>query len=126
MRAVSSAWRCEFAKLPIKYQLDYALTRHKKIVALAEIKCRRYSSSSIRSLGGYMLSAHKWVAAQSLSQHCGVPFLIILRLTDGIFFAKPNKPSGLILGGRTDRGDLDDVEPCVLIDMDKFKPLDTA
>ena len=116
---VSKKWRRHFDKLPIKYGVDYCVTKGADIVAFAEVKCRNYSYSEIDKMGGYMISAHKWVIGGTFADAIGVPLVLIVKLTDGIWWTK-ERSKKLILGGRKDRNDPQDVEPCILIPMKSF------
>ena len=123
--AVASIWDCSFAKLPIKYGLDYAIRADKGVVAWAEVKCRNYAMSDIGRLGGYMLSLDKWMAAKSLSQSTGLPFLLIVNALDGLYYAKFQTFLAMRVDfmGRRDRNDWQDMEPCVLLDVKSFNRL---
>jgi hypothetical protein len=117
---LAKRWSCEFRKLPIKYGVDFAVCQGRDIVAFAEIKCRSYSYSQLDRLGGYMVSAHKWAVGLTLSRSFDVPLVLIVRLTDGIFWTKDTSGK-LVMGGRSDRGDEQDIEPCVLLPMSSFR-----
>jgi hypothetical protein len=115
-------WRCRFSKLGIKYGIDYAIMRDNEIVAVAEVKCRDYSAQRIAELGGYMIGAHKLLAGITISEVFQVPFLLVIRLLDQVYFARINRSvhMRLVLGGRVDRNDIQDIEPCALIPMTSF------
>lgn len=118
IKLLSHKWGCSFYKLPIRYHLDYAATRNKEVVAYVEVKARNYSMQQIDSMGGYMLSVGKIVAAKNM----WLPSIVVVKLIDGIYQCRIDE--GLFpvhIMGRTDRGDNQDVEPCVLIPSTKFK-----
>ena len=117
---MSKRWKCHFDKLPIKYNVDYAVTKGADIVALAEIKCRNYSYSQIDKMGGYMISAHKWVMGATFADSMNIPLILIVKLTDGIWWTK-ERSKKLVLSGRKDRNDPQDIEPCILIPMSAFQ-----
>lgn len=113
---IERAWRCKARKLPRAYRLDYALTRDGEVVAWAEVKCRgkRYDS--------YMLSLHKWTAALELAARTDLPALLVVRWPDGVHFAPfEDRVERVAIGGRTDRGDWQDVEPVVLLPSQRFR-----
>ena len=122
---LSDRWACQVFKLKPYYGVDYAVFTEGRMRGVMEIKCRTYTSQQLDGMGGLILSAHKWAnAAQWHSVH-KMAFVLALDLPDGLFTltvtpddAWPVYP--LILGGRTDRGDEHDIEPCCLIPMSGF------
>lgn len=122
---LESEWTCKMDKLPIRYHLDFVARRGKNVVAFCEIKVRNYSMDKIESMGGYMLSLGKWSAAKKLCEASCLPFILVVKTTDGIWFSSTEefKPDCVIVGGRQDRGDWQDIEPCVLIRKSKFKKI---
>ena len=122
---VETAWKCKAVKLSIKYSLDYVLVRGDKALAFCEVKTRNYTMAQIDQFGGYLLSLGKWMAAKQISDSCGLPFFLIVQTTDGIYYADFHSdfglPDGVLVRGRTDRDDWQDVEPCVLLNVNRFK-----
>lgn len=119
-------WNCSMHKLSIKYQLDFVAKRGQKAVAFCEIKTRNYTMQRIKELGGYLMSLGKWNAAKQLYDCTGLPFILIVRTTDGLWYSvyKDFKPDDVLVRGRTDRNDWQDIEPCVLLDVNKFIKMD--
>ena len=117
------AWDCKFNKMPIRYHLDFVLTKGDKVVAYCEVKTRNYEMSKIDEMGGYLMSIGKWSAAKNLSEASNVPFILIARTLDGLWYMKTKEftPDDVLLRGRTDRQDWQDIEPCVLIKCSRFK-----
>ena len=124
---VESAWKCKAVKLSIKYQLDYVLTRHDQAVAFCEIKTRNYSMEQIDKFGGYLLSLGKWMAAIQITNVTDIPFFLVVKASDGVYYAEFRPPfkiyDDLLVRGRKDRDDWQDIEPCVLLNVRRFKPL---
>jgi hypothetical protein len=119
-------WNCDLIKLPTQYRFDYVAERDGKVVAFIEIKVRKYSSIQIDAMGGYMISLSKIVAAKQFSMAAGIRSVLAVSLTDGIYYFPIDKnftTDDLAIKGRTDRGDWEDVEPCVLIPMGEFLEL---
>jgi hypothetical protein len=121
-------WGCEADKLKIACEIDYSLTRGGKIVGVMEIKCRKYDYNTLEGWGGLILSAHKWQAAKRWKETHNITFILAVGLLDGIFVllvrASDNWPQlELVTGGRTDRSDPQDIEPCVLIPMKLFNKM---
>jgi len=120
---LSKIWKCEMSKLPIRYHLDFVAQRGKNAVAFCEVKVRNYSMEQIGKMGGYMLSLGKWSSAKQMCEASGLPFILVIKATDGIWFSLIDsfKPDSVIVNGRTDRDDWQDIEPCVLIKQSRFK-----
>ena len=116
-------WKCEMSKLPIRYHLDFVAQRGKNAVAFCEVKVRTYSMEQIGKMGGYMLSLGKWSSAKQMCEASGMPFILVVKTTDGIWYAiiQSFEPDNVIVNGRQDRNDWQDIEPCVLINQSRFK-----
>jgi len=117
-------WPSKAFKLPIKYHLDYLLQNQitNENIAFIEIKCITYSMAQIKSFGGYKLSLDKWLTACKLHEITGIPCHLIVRATDGLFYCDMDNTQrpDIVVFGRTDRNDLQDVEPSVLLKHDRF------
>lgn len=119
---LSQAWRCEFHKMPIRYNLDFVAKRGDVALSFCEFKTRNYSMQEIGDMGGYLLSIGKWAAAKSICEASGLPFTLVVTTTDGIWFYVVDnfKPDSVLVRGRKDRDDWQDVEPCVLLKTSRF------
>lgn len=119
---LQSKWDCTMTKLPIRYHLDYVIQRGDKAVAFCEIKTRNYTMAEIQNFGGYLMSIGKWASAESLHRSTGLPFILVVKATDGVYFSSFSefKPDDVLVRGRTDRNDWQDIEPCVLLDTRRF------
>ena len=120
---IEKLWDCKLAKLPISYHLDFAVTRAAKCVAFCEVKTRNYSMQDIDKMGGYLLSLKKWTAARDLCLGSKVPFILVVKTLDGVYYAAFSTdflPDDLLVRGRKDRGDWQDIEPCVLLHTKRF------
>jgi|TARA_R110000822_G_scaffold253319_1_gene379825 hypothetical protein len=115
-------WGCKFIKMPIRYHLDFVLVKNDVVVAYAELKTRNYSMEAIGKMGGYLMSIGKWQSAKSLSESSKVPFILIVKTLDGLYRARFDTfvPDSVLVRGRTDRDDWQDIEPCVLLNVNKF------
>ena len=122
---VESAWKCKAVKLSVKYSLDYVFVREDKAYAFCEVKTRKYTMAEIDQFGGYLLSMGKWRAAKQISEATKLPFFLIVKTTDGLYHADFYPPFGfpddVLVRGRTDRNDWQDIEPCVLLNVNRFK-----
>lgn len=124
-RVLEVAWNCSMAKLAIKYHLDYVAKRGDTAAAFCEIKSRSYSMEQIDRFGGYLLSINKWSSAESLYRASSLPFILVVCATDGIYYASFTtfKPDSVVVRGRKDRNDWQDIEPCVLLNTSRFTKL---
>lgn len=119
-----SVWKCEAMRMPKMYPVDWSLQRNGSIKAFAEVKWRYKSYST------YIISAHKWHTAISLAKAFDLIALLLVCWPDqaGVRHViwtqmKPENMKRLVHAGRTDRGDAQDLEPCVEIDVSKFNLL---
>jgi hypothetical protein len=90
-----------------------------------EIKARNYASEELARMGGLILSAHKWATAAQWHGIHKMTFVLALDLPDGLFTLSVSPEEAwpvypIVLGGRTDRGDEHDIEPCCMIPMSAF------
>ena len=120
---LSDAWKIFYQKLPIKHRLDFALLDDKKIVtAWAEVKRRDNDSTTYDT---YMLSLDKYMSGMKLFKLTGLPFYMVVKFSDGLYYCEVSLLSyaqlNISFGGRTDRGDSQDVEPCIYFDSNLFK-----
>ena len=122
-KKLGKAWGVEFKKLPIRYHVDFVLTKGENAVGFCEVKTRNYTMSRINEMGGYIMSMGKWSAAKSLSETSGLPFILVILALDGMWYLKSTefKHDGIKVRGRTDRDDWQDMEPCVILNCRRFK-----
>jgi hypothetical protein len=127
--AFEKAWKAKAVKLPIRYSLDFAFTRQDKVFAFAEIKTRKLPMAEMDRRGGYDLGFSKWIAAKQFNDASGLPFVLIVKLPDGLYYSmfgeghNSFKPDDIVMGGRVDRNDSQDIEPMVIIRAERFKKL---
>lgn len=119
---LAKAWNCQFHKMPIRYNLDFVAKRGDIALAFCEFKTRTYTMAQIDSMGGYLLSIGKWSAAKTICEASGLPFTLIVSTNDGIWYytVKDFKPDSVLVRGRKDRHDWQDIEPCVLLKTSRF------
>jgi hypothetical protein len=112
--------RCTAVKLKPLYQFDHALVQDGEIQGFAEIKCRTFPSTQYRS---YLISGDKMVKALAWRELAGVPCYLVVAWTDaiGMFLIEPGQDYTVKLGGRKDRKDPQDLEPCFYIPLGWFK-----
>lgn len=104
-------------KLPIESHADYIMVRSRVAKAVVEIKCR---TNKRLAYDTYMISQHKYAGLASWEQYGLTPILLV-SWTDSTGYVKIPCPHAISIGGRTDRGDAQDIEPVVHIDISRFK-----
>ena len=124
MKAACSVWGAKERKLAARYQIDWAvLNSDGNMRAWAECKRRYHQYGKYDTL---MLSLGKYREGRQLCLDTGMPFLLIVEWDDGIRWMRASADMPAIgLGGREDRNDPDDIEPCVFIPIESFKLLVT-
>lgn len=133
IKHLEDKWSCEMFKLPLQYKLDYAIKdKENAVLGFIEVKVRKYTMAQIQGWGGYMLSLMKWTTGVQLAQTTGLPFILVVKTLDGLYYLTIDPKvftesmiqkmidKRVKLSGRTDRGDWQDVEPCVMLDCNHF------
>ena len=112
-------WKCTAEKLPIKYELDYLLLREGKGVAWLEIKSRTNTRLAYPT---YMISLGKIMAARRLSEASQLPSFLLIQWSDACGYIRIDSLLDFrtAVGGRTDRGDEQDIEPVAMIPVGEF------
>lgn len=115
-------WRCQAVKAPRFYEVDWSLvSKARQVLAMVEVKFRHASYPT------YLLSLHKFTSMCLSSKTSGLPYLLVVCWPENgvrsVYFLKVTEGvhASVVLGGRKDRGDPEDVEPMVEIPMSKFK-----
>jgi len=117
-KQISYRWACSLRKLPIHYHLDFAAEREGKIVAFMEFKCR---TSEMNKYPTYMISMSKMMTARSMYGVSGKESFLIVQWKDKIAKCEMLWCKYEVgMGGRTDRGDWQDVDPCCYIPLSEF------
>lgn len=124
---IEGRWNCKLMKMPIRYHLDFAAVRGDKVVAFCEVKTRNYTMEQIDKFGGYLMSIGKWANARALNASTNLPFILIVKASDAVYYASFDSgnftPDEVLMRGRKDRNDWQDIEPCVLLNTKRFKEL---
>ena len=105
-------------KLPRLAQLDYAAFTTDGLKALIEIKCRRNTMAKYDSM---MVGMDKVLYARQINQHFGVKSYLFVQWTDQLGYVCLNEDCTIDMGGRTDRGDPNDIGLHAYFDIDKFR-----
>lgn len=124
MSSVAKIWQCDYFKLPLSYRLDFALSRHGRVISLCEVRCR---NNSIKKYPTMICSVSKREKALSLSDCTGVTSVFLVQWTDAIGFIDfAVKPDFIAVGGRTgdNRRDYEDVEILCHYSVEHFTLVD--
>lgn len=115
---LESAWNVSLVKLPIAYKVDYGVMSKGKFAGWVEIKCRNV----VRVLyPDIILSVNKWLDGKRLANDTDTKFLLVVKFQDCICYSdETNKAREVGFGGRTDRGDSQDMEPVIRIPITDF------
>lgn len=112
---------CEPHKLPRMYKMDYAIVSdNDKIQGFCEVKNRTRGYSDFPT---YRLSAKKFLSALQLGVVFHLPCYLVVRFSNGIYYTDLCSLRGsviLVLGGRKDRNDPQDIEPMVQFNINQF------
>jgi hypothetical protein len=119
---VATRWGCRHVKLGGLSPLDRLLFRGDTPKGYIEIKCRTNAHDYYPD---YMIDAGKMDACMAIAKDEGVPFFLIVQFTDGVYWIKVEKGSfsNRKIGGRTDRGDPNDIEECCYVPMSLWRRL---
>ena len=110
-KILEKSWKCDLIKMPPKSPFDYAAKRGKLIEAIVEIKTR---TNTFQKYPTYMISAEKVCACMQRSIYLRVPFYLVVQFTDAtMFWAAKTIDFTVEVGGRTDKGDIQDPNWCV-------------
>ena len=120
-RLVAGRMGYEAHPLPLRYPLDYAFTRDSGAVERwAEIKCRTVLSTAYPT---YLLGLAKFLGLLSFQRDTNIPALLIVQWTDRVGVLRLPCQYQVRIGGRTDRADPQDSEPCAMIATRQFQLL---
>ncbi len=117
---IEQIWKCELTKLPIRYYLDFVMHRNQIAVGFCEMRTRNLPIEKIKEFGGWLVDIGKWNSAKQLSESSKLPVFFVLETSDGLYYLKTTtfEHKGVLVRGRSDRNDWQDVSPCVIIDTD--------
>lgn len=104
--------------MPRAYRLDAVLFRDGECVGFAEIKGRSCDSTTYPT---YMLALGKAVEARKLTLITGLPCKLFVLWRDRLGVLDFSTPYEIGMGGRTDREDPADIEPCAFWPIAAFR-----
>lgn len=117
---LQKAWILDFIKLPYKDRFDYMLLEGDKPKGFVEIKCTTYP---IERHKFYLMSMDKFVWSHVIESATELPVYLVVRWTDKLGVARMKKCDFFGFGGRTDRNDIQDLEPVAYYAKARFKKL---
>lgn len=99
---------------------DYSFIKDNNIKAIGEIKVRSCFRNQYKT---FFISADKVLKCKEFASTFDIKFLLFVWWGDGIYMLDVMETSHdyLDIGGRTDRGDAQDIEPMVHYSVEKFK-----
>jgi len=109
-------WKCTAFKLPVRYELDYALLRDGVLKCFVEVKCRKSKQATYPTA---VIGMRKVYTGQTLAAVAKVPFYLVTRWTDVIGYTSTFNGE-IRLGGRDDRGDDQDPDLWMHIPVTQF------
>lgn len=121
-RIVSAAWQLRVIPWAPVCPVDWVLVRGDDVLAVAELKTRHVERDRYQTL---LLSAAKVAALDEYRRAFGVPGLLFVAFDDGVWWGDLADLTIREIrdGGRTDRNDPADREPCAFLGLDRFRRL---
>lgn len=111
-------------KVPLNYGVDWALINPNRsgiVERWVELKAR---TNVYNAYSTYAISAMKVTRAMQLQDRTNIPAVLVVRFSDGVYttyFKRFMEPPVIIrMGGRSDRGDVEDQEPMWHIPIEKL------
>lgn len=119
---LASHYKVEIVKLSPKYSFDRAIITNNQITGFIEIKVRTNPSTQYPD---YLISASKMFHAMLWITQMGMNVFLAVQWTDrlGVHELGQFDNYSCRLAGRTDRGDVQDLEPCLFIPVKWFKSI---
>lgn len=117
---LKKAMNLDCVKMPLSYRVDFIVYRLGKLFGFIELKTRSVNRQRYKTA---IISLSKWHYGCRLSECLDVPFWIAFRWSNDLGFYRATCLAMNITvqqGGRTDRGDKDDIEPVVHIPVKEF------
>lgn len=115
---IAMRWNCDLHKLPLQYHLDFVAERDGQIRAFLEFKCRTFEMDKYPT---FMISMSKMLTARLMFGVSGKDTYLIVKWTDKIARCDIlHCKYDVAMGGRRDRGDWQDIDPCCYIPLSEF------
>lgn len=120
MQHIGKVLKAKPEALSHEYPVNYALYKHGKLMTLVEVKCRNVRMWEFPTL---IMSVRKLGKAAEFARQHKVPLMVVTKWSDKLGYVRVNDPSIYTTktGGRTDRGDTQDIERLYEIPIGSFK-----
>jgi len=124
-RVIENQWGCVLKKTRPFYHVDFMALSHDKPGAdlkfFVEVKHRKIEKERYPT---YMLALMKWVNMNTIRRYSGIPVYLAIRYLDqDVFLNVTDETFPVSFMGRTDRGDSADMEPCIMVPINRLMPL---
>lgn len=121
---VAAKWGWDLHKTPTFYKVDFLAFRNGTPRAWVEIKARH--TIALRQYPHLWLSLGRVSALMQFATDTNLPAYVVFGLSDGIYAHRLKTPMAyrIEMGGRTDRNDPNDVEPCCCLPQDEFSVIE--
>jgi len=116
-QAFADHFHYDIYRLPKFYQMDFAAYQNGQLVRWIEVKTRTCKSTDYNT---YMLDFAKFEAGINIQNASQRLALLVVQWSDTMKYWTFRPGYTIKPGGRTDRGDPDDVVPCVHIPIHQF------
>ena len=119
-KAVEAKWNWVLQKTPVFYKVDFMAFRNETPKAWVEVKARH--TVSLGQDPHLWLSLVRVSAAMQLATDTNLPAYVVYGLANGIYCHRLKAPMAykIEMGGRHDRNDPNDYEPCCCLPPDEF------
>jgi hypothetical protein len=119
-KVVAAKWNWVLEKTPVFYKVDFLAFRDRTARAWIEVKARR--TVSFDQYPHLWLSLQRVSAAMRLAEDTNLPAYVVFGLADGIYSHRLKVPMAyrIEMGGRHDRNDQNDYEPCCCLPLNEF------
>lgn len=117
---IEAAWGVQHIKLgEVKYELDWAFFRDKKLVGFGEFRWREKQYPTL------LLSCGKWMKMLDIQQKLQVPVILFIHWSElGLHYYQVNPHADYEKGvGGGHRGQNGDIEPVIYIPVGEFRYL---
>lgn len=126
IEVLEDAWGCEIKGTDTLNDLDFHAYKDGQLVSIGEIKCRKVHSTKYG--GKIYFDVDKAIRLQTHADELGVPAVIVLKYTDGLFWYKvsdlrswPAKKAR-----RTDRGNADRLQLAYVVPHQQMHRINTT
>lgn len=121
-KKIASMYRARLHKLKPKYGVDYLALRYERPWAYMEIKCRTTDRLKYPT---YLISVDKIESGVRHAALLGIKAILLVQWRDVLGWVNMNDVAYggkcvVAIGGRTDRGDAQDLEPVYHIPVELF------